>query len=399
MMPRGLLVLSVLLLAFGATAPLATAGTPAQDLAWLNAKRATNDIPGDITLNADWSAKCAQHVTYMRATNTVSHPEDPTSANYSDGGNWAGTHSVLASTVPWTESTFIWETAPLHLAQLLAPQLSQVGIADDNQLACVTTWPGYLRAAPANDTVVTYPGNGSTIYASEQSEEWPTTPAQALGLANPTGPHLYVYAWGPSSDAGITPDGQPLAIRSATLRGPHGPVALRWADPSTPEIGQYLPTASGILIPEHPLEERAPYVATVTFTDGLTHTWGFTTQATPPALVARSVRISAARTSANRLRLTIRGRIVDHASGTGLNGVAVSLNVTGRTVTTTTTSGGRFTRTLIVSRGARTRSLIVTLRAADTLTAAYGVPLSRAQSWSGSARSDAPSTSRAAWHR
>ena len=246
---------------------------------------------------------------------------------------------------------------------------------------------------------MTYPGNGSTIYASEQSEEWPTTPAQALGLANPTGPHLYVYAWGPSSDAGITPDGQPLAIRSATLRGPHGPVALRWADPSTPEIGQYLPTASGILIPEHPLEERAPYVATVTFTDGLTHTWGFTTLATPPALVARSVRISSARTNTNRLRLTIRGRIVDHTTGSGLNGVSVSLNVTGRTVTTTTTSGGRFTRTLIVSRGARTRSLIVTLRAADTLTAAYGVPLSRAQSWSGSVRSDAPSTSRAAWHR
>ena len=128
MVPRGLLVISVLLLAFAATAPLATAGTPAQDLAWLNAKRATNGIPGDITLNPDWSAKCAQHVAYMRATNTVAHPEDPTSANYSDGGNWAGTHSVLASTVPWTESAFIWETAPLHLAQLLAPQLSQVGI-------------------------------------------------------------------------------------------------------------------------------------------------------------------------------------------------------------------------------------------------------------------------------
>jgi len=399
MVTRGLLAIPVLLLAFAATAPMAAAGTPAQDLAWLNAKRVTNDIPGGIVQSPDWSAKCAQHVNYMRATGTVTHPEDPSSPAWSEGGNWAGTHSVLASTMPWTESAFIWETAPLHLAQLLAPQLSQVGIADDGQFVCVTTWPGYLRTAPDTDTVVTYPGNGSTIYASEQSEEWPTTPAEALGLANPTGPHLYVYAWGPASVAGITPNGQPLAIRSATLRGPRGPVALRWADAATPEIGQYLPTASGILIPEHPLEERAPYVATVTFTDGLTHTWGFTTQATPPALVARSVRVSAARASANRLRLTIRGRIVDHASGTGLNGVSVSLNVTGRTVTTTTTSGGRFTRSLIVSRGARTRSLIVTLRAADTLTAAYGVPLSRAQSWSGSARSDAPSTSRAAWHR
>ena len=389
------LVLSVLAVA----APIATAGTPVQDLAWLNAKRTTNDIPGDIAMNPDWSAKCAQHVNYMRSTGTVTHPEDPSSPAWSEGGNWAGTHSVLASTMPWTESAFIWETAPLHLAQLLAPQLSQVGIADDGQLVCVTTWPGYLRAAPTTDAVVTYPGNGSTIYASEHSEEWPTTPAQALGLANPTGPHLYVYAWGPAAVAGVTPDGQPLAIRSATLRGPRGPVALRWADAATPEIGQYLPTASGILIPERPLEERAPYVATVTFTDGLTHTWGFTTQAAPPALVARSVRISTARTTADRVRLTIRGRIVDHTSGAGLGGIVVSLATAGRTFTASTSTSGRFLRSLVVPRGARTRSLIVTLRAADTLTAAYGVPLSRGQRWSGSARSDAPSISRAAWHR
>lgn len=385
------------LLAVGA--PLAAAGTPAQDLAWLNAKRATNDIPGDVALNADWSGKCAQHINYMRTTGTVSHPEDPSSAAYTDGGHWAGTHAVLASTSPWTESSFIWETAPLHLAQLLAPQLSQVGIADDNQLACVTTWPGYLRAAPTTNTVVTYPGNGSTIYASETSEEWPITPAAALGLANPTGPHLYVYAWGPSSVAGATADGQPLAIRSATLRGPNGPVALRWVDAATPEIGQYLPTAAGILIPERPLEDHAPYVATVTFTDGLTHTWGFTTLSAEPAYVARAVRIGATRTRASQLRLRVRGRIVDHTTGVGLRDVVVSLTAAGRTVTATTASGGRFARTLVVSRDARAGSLTVMLRAADTLTAAYDAPVSPPRRWPGSARSDASSTSRAAWHR
>jgi hypothetical protein len=357
-------------------APAAIAGTPAQDLAWLNAKRATNDIPGDVALNPDWSAKCAQHVAYMRATGTVSHAEDPNHPAWSEGGNWAGTHAVLASTVPWTESSFIWETAPLHLAQLLAPQLSQVGIADDNQLACVTTWPGYLRTAPSANSVVTYPGNGSTIYASETSEEWPITPATALGLANPTGPHLFVYAWGPASVAGVTLDGKPLGIRSATLRGPNGPVALRWVDAGTPDVGQYLPTASGILIPERPLEDRAPYVATVTFTDGLTHAWGFTTLPAPPAYVARGVRVTARRSADNRLRLTIRGRIVDHTSEAGLGGVAVSLTTAGTATTVTTSRTGRFARTMLISRRTRATSLIVTLRAADTLTAAYNVRVS-----------------------
>ncbi|MGI9187746.1 MAG: hypothetical protein ACR2J9_09595 [Gaiellales bacterium] len=369
--------ITLALAALAVVAPVAVAGTPTQDLAWLNALRATNDIPGDIVMHPDWAANCAQHVSYMRVTGTVTHPEDPSSAAWSEGGNWAGTHAVLASTIPWTESAFIWESAPLHLAQLLAPQLSQTGIADDGQLVCVTTWPGYLRAAPATDAVLTYPGNGSTIYSREVSEEWPITPASALGLANPTGPHLYVYAWGPASDAGITADGQPLGIRSASLRGPSGPVALHWVDNVTPQIGQYLPTASGILIPDHPLAEQASYLASVTFTNGVTHTWGFTTLAAPPAYVVRGVRLHARRTVGTRLRLTIRGRLADHASGVGLGGVVVSLSSSGRTKNVTTRPGGRFTGTLVVSRGTRIGTLVVTLRAADSFTAAYDAPFNR----------------------
>lgn len=394
----GFLVALALGLLSALAAPLALAGTPTDDLAWLNAKRTANGIPGAITLDAAWSAKCGQHVGYMRATGTVTHPEDPGSAAYTDDGNWAGTNAVLASTVPWTETDFIWETAPLHLAQLLAPQLSQVGIADDGRLACVTTWPGYLRAAPATDTVVTYPGNGTTIYASETSEEWPITPAAALGLTNPTGPHLYAYAWGPSTVDGLTADGRPLTIRSATLVGPSGPVALHWVDTENPDVGQYLPTASGIVIPDHPLEERAPYVATVTFSNGLTHTWGFTTLPAPPSLTARGVRIGTSQTSAHSVRVTIRGRIVDHASGIGLGGVAVSLGTAGRTTTVTTAADGRFSRTIAMPRGVRASGLVVMLRAADSLTAAYAVPVSRRLHARGHARSGAPSPARAASH-
>lgn len=400
MAARSCLLGLVLTVALAASAPLAAAGTPVEDLAWLNAKRAANGLPSGIALNADWSAKCARHLDYMRATSTVVHPEDPTSPHFSTDGNWAGMHSVLASTVPWTADTFIWETAPLHLAQLLAPQLSQVGIADDGQLACVTTWPGYLRPAPSTNSVVTYPGNGSTIYASEVTEEWPITPAEALGLPNPTGPHLYAYAWGPASVAGVTPDGRPLAIRTATLRGPHGPVELRWVDAATPEVGQYLPTASGILIPTRPLDERAAYVATVTFTDGTTHAWGFTTQAAPPDYAAHDVRITTRATAAGTLRIRVRGRIAHHATGAALSGLPVSLS-TGSHVRATITTGtdGRFDRTLRIDRRPRSGSIIVTLRAAETLTAAFATRVSRPPRSPGNARSGAPSPSSAAWRR
>jgi hypothetical protein len=282
-----LLAIALLLLVSGA----AEGGTPEQDLASLNALRARNSIPAGITLNPEWSARCGQHVTYMRQTNTVDHVEDPASPWYTDGGNWAAGHAVLAAGITWTPNVFLWETAPLHLAQLLAPQLSEIGIADDDQFVCATTWTGYLRATPATNSVVTYPGIGTSIYASQETAEWPITPAQALGIPNPTGPHLYVYQWGPATVAGTSAGGEPITIRSATLTGPAGRLPLRWVDAATPRIGPYLPAASGILIPVRPLVDNARYTAGVTFSNGVSYAWPFTTALSDTVATLKDIRI------------------------------------------------------------------------------------------------------------
>ena len=289
-------------------APAASAGTPTQDLAWINAKRAINGIPSNITLNPDWSAKCAQHVAYMRATNTVTHAEDPNDPHFSVGGNWAAAHALLASTTPWTENNFIWETAPLHLSQLLAPQLSEVGIADDGQFVCVTTWPGYRRPPPANDSIVTYPGNGTSIYSHLTTNEWPTTPAAALGLNPTTGPRLYVYEWGSATVSNITSDGLPLRIKSVTLRGPGGVVPVKWVDGTNQTVGQYLPLASGIIVPVVPLQDNAQYTATVAFTNGLRYSWGFNTDINPKALALTQAKFVPGRTGITRTcQVRLRG--------------------------------------------------------------------------------------------
>ena len=60
-----------------------------------------------------------------------------------------------------------YESAPLHLDQLLAPRLAVLGSADADGFSCTTTFPGWTRAAPASLTIYTYPGPGATIYASE----------------------------------------------------------------------------------------------------------------------------------------------------------------------------------------------------------------------------------------
>jgi hypothetical protein len=300
-MPRrtapALLVIALLLIVCGA----ASAGTPEGDVAALNAKREANGIPAGITLNPDWSAKCASHVVYMHKTSTVDHFENPASPWYTDGGNWAAGHAVLAAGITWTPNVFLWETAPLHLAQLLAPQLSEMGIADDNEFVCATTWPGYLRSIPLTNTVVTYPGIGASIYASEASAEWPTTPAQALGIPNPTGPHLYVYQWGPATISGITANGKPIAIQSASLSGPTGAVPVRWVDSTNPTVGAYLTAASGIIIPVRPLVDNANYSARVTFTNGVTHAWGFTTALSGKIATLKDIRIVPKRITQRRV--------------------------------------------------------------------------------------------------
>ena len=299
----------VALVALGAGS--AHGGTPAQDLASLNALRDRNGIPAGITLNADWSARCAQHVQYMRRTGTVEHVENPSSPWYTEGGNWAAGHAVLAAGIAWTPQVFLWETAPLHLAQLLAPQLSEIGIADDDDFVCATTWPGYLRAVPPTTTVVTYPGPGAGIYASEESAEWPTTPAQALGLANPTGPHLYVYQWGPPAISGVLPGGQPIAIQTASLVGPSGAVPVRWVDPTNPTVGAYLTAASGIIIPVRPLVDNASYTATVAFTNGVSYAWGFTTTVGRSVATLKDIRIVPRRVTRQRTCLRRRaGRCI-----------------------------------------------------------------------------------------
>jgi hypothetical protein len=69
-----------------------------------------------------------------------------------------------------------------------------------------------------------------------------------------------------------------LRITAATLTGPHGPVALRTVDRTTPTVGPYLPPGSGFLIPVAPLEPGATYAATVSFGGGQARrAWHFTT--------------------------------------------------------------------------------------------------------------------------
>jgi hypothetical protein len=263
---------AALMAAAGAGAGTRTGDTAAQDIGWFNAQRAANGIPTGITENADWSAKCDKHITFLqKAGGPLRHEEEPSSPFYSDEGNWGGTHSVLAQGDGWQATSNPWEWAPIHLAQLMSPQLSEMGVADRDGYVCATTWPGFERTPPPTTSIVTYPGNNSTIYASETAAESPFTPEDIVGLSGATGPNLYVYEWGPALNDYWT--ATKIAIQSASLSAPDEDIPVKWVDSTTDRIGLYLPTASGIVMPVRPLRAGMSYQASVQFNDGTEYRW------------------------------------------------------------------------------------------------------------------------------
>jgi hypothetical protein len=225
----------------------------------LSQQREANGIPGGLVERPDWSADCAKHNYYGAQTGELRHSEDPGSPYYSAEGNWASENSVLASGSGWSQGN-PWEEAPIHLIQMLAPQLNEMGAAENDGHNCATTWPGYHRPESASLTAYSYPGNGvSGVVPAEQAFESPSAPGDQVGLpqGTATGRYLLVYLWG------IDPSDAPDVTVTATLSAGPTPVDLRVVDSTNEEIGGYMPQPSAFLIPAQPLQPQTSYQADV----------------------------------------------------------------------------------------------------------------------------------------
>jgi hypothetical protein len=260
-----------------ASVPAATAARDARrDLRRLNAERARDRVGSRIVLNPRWSQECAAHDDYEAANSVLQAAENPTAADASAGGAWAGLNGDLAEG-RWTAARSPWENAPIHLLALLAPSLAVTGIDDSGTLQCAITFPGMLRRWTAPDTITTVPAPGArNVDPTELARESPFTPVQFVGLpaSRTTGRELLVYL-NRTGEIGQAP----VRITSATLTRAGHPVTVRWVDAGTPTLGLYL--AGAIVIPLAPLRPDTTYRAAVAGRDGartLTSRWSFTTR-------------------------------------------------------------------------------------------------------------------------
>jgi len=240
--------------------PAAADLTGAEIVHLLSLQREANGIPGGLSERPDWSAGCDKHNYYEAQTGQFGHSEDPSSPYYSEEGNLAAHSSVIAYGSSWSAGN-PWEDAPIHLLQMLAPQMSETGAAESYGRNCLTTWPGYKRLAPATLTAYSYPGNGvSGVVPTEYAAESPFIPGDFVGLpeGTATGRYLLAYlsgAFGAGESAEIS--------ASATLSDGAGPVDLRTIDSTSSDIGAYMPPPSAFLIPVQPLQPLTKYQAVV----------------------------------------------------------------------------------------------------------------------------------------
>jgi len=253
----------------------ASAETPAQIVAKLDAQRVANGIPGGIKLDPAGSQGCAAHLRYEQLNGiTFSHTESPGKPGYSKAGQAAASEADLADAGGW-ESGDPFESLPLHLSNLLEPRLATIGAAELGARTCVTLTLGYTRTFAA-DKVFTYPGPGGRVPTSETVHgEQPFAPGDLVGLpqGRTTGPTIYVFAVGPWVATA------PLAVTSAHVTGPGGPVELKIVDlHKFPELTTYAPSGSAFLIPVSPLRPGR-YSASVTLAAGgttMSRRWQFT---------------------------------------------------------------------------------------------------------------------------
>lgn len=276
-----LLVLCAILLPAGAAAI-----SGPEIVQQLSQQREANGIPGGLAERPDWSADCARHNYYGAQTGELRHSEDPSSPFYSAEGNWAAENSVLASGAGWSQGN-PWEEAPIHLIQMLAPPLSEMGAAENDNYNCATTWPGYHRPEPTSLVAYSYPGNGvSGVVPTERASESPFVPGEEVGLPEGTATGRYLLAY----LSGVDPSDAPDVTATATLSAAAGPVDLRVVDSTNEEVGGYMPQPSAFLIPAQPLKPQTAYQAEVTWSmEGaqiFEQRFGFTTGNNPDEAVA-----------------------------------------------------------------------------------------------------------------
>lgn len=169
------------------------------------------------------------------------------------------------SELPWERYSSPWNNAPWHEQIFFDPgdvsagygtyahlgQETAVTGEPGNQWRWLCMWFGHVwnESGPPRFYWAAEASGPKAVPASLDAREWPSTPAEDLGLPNPTGPNISVYASGATAT-------QPEAV-AATVVGPSGQAV------PTHLTSKYPDRHAAMLVVDRPLKEGITYNVTV----------------------------------------------------------------------------------------------------------------------------------------
>ena len=278
-------VLAVVVAALLAPAP-ASAVTDSEAVSLLNAQRALNGIPANLSVSPALSDGCAKHNAYIALNGGfLAHSEEPGRPGWTaEGAGLAGGSNkgevLAAGRDPWDAvSTNPWSSSPLHVWLMFQPAGGATGYAADGRTACMRF--GLDGGAPAG--AYSLPGAGVTGVPtrSDTSRESPYSPADLVGVSDTqAGPPIVIWRVGGRAD-----------IARAGLTSPAGAAEVRIVDSRTPALDGTPHRFGSYVLPVAPLRAGTNYTLEVGFADGAAYRTTFQTAGTAtPAGAAAFVR-------------------------------------------------------------------------------------------------------------
>ena len=276
-----------MLLAAALLAPAeASAVSDTEAVSLLNAQRALNGIPANLSLSPALSDGCAKHNAYIALNGGIlAHSEEPARPGYTaEGAGLAGgaNQGEVLSAGPdaWDAvRANPWSNSPLHLWLIFSPAGGATGYAADGRTACMRF--GLDGGAPAG--VYSLPGAGATGVPtrSDTSRESPYSPGDLVGVSTTqAGPPIVIWRVGGRAD-----------IVRAGLTSPAGAAEVRLVDSRTPALDGTPHRFGSYVLPVGPLHAGTAYTLGVGFADGATYRTTFETTGTAtPAGGAAFVR-------------------------------------------------------------------------------------------------------------
>lgn len=232
-----LLILLSVAVALVAVPPRASAGSPEKAIEYLNQQRAAYGIP-PVTLDQSLlKPECSLANHEIAAA--FSPSEFPWERYVSPWGN-----------APWHEQ-ILFDPGDVTAAYGVYGHLGQEAVLGVHGAHWACMWFGHDwdQSGPPRFYWAAEASGPKAVPPSLAAREWPSTPAQDLGLLNPTGPNLSVYASGASA---------PEAVE-ATVTGPSGEIA------PTHLTAKYRERGAAMLVVDRPLLEGTSYDVTVTW--------------------------------------------------------------------------------------------------------------------------------------